>query len=226
MNIYTLSKIDLDDSSTSSRESKQAEITVPRSPEKIVEILLDRKTERGTTIYLVTLGGEPIGRIYYRKKEFYYAVLPEELGKLGKSFDNLDRAEEWLVDAYYSLEAAPVAIEEYKEIIYVFRGTRSVGECHFSCIYKEWLVYAKPGSVRVYSDRFDTKQKAIDFIVNLSLDPECDLYEYLVHLDGEDGFTSKRVLVDRRTHDWGNWLAHFEKVECKEYKFLAAIAIG
>ena len=222
MNIYTVSKTDLGDGGISSCEQEPVQILASSSEEKVIEIVPDRVTEKETSRYSLTLGGEFIGRIYCRSLSFYYAVLRG----CYKSFNNLDSAEEWLVDSYYSLEVRPIEVEEHEGIIYVFRGNKTVGECHYGLSYFEWVVYAFPGSVRVYSRRFATEPKAIDFIVNLSLNPECDLYEYIVHLDGDEGFTSVRVKVDRRSHDWENCPAHFQKVSCKEYKFLEAIAIS
>ena len=76
--------------------------------EKIVEIVPEELTERGTQSYAVYLDGEFIGRIYCRKKDFYYAVLNE--GDYHKSFNNLGSAEEWLVNSYYSLEERAIEV--------------------------------------------------------------------------------------------------------------------
>lgn len=97
-------KTDLkEDSGVSTCKSKK--VAIAPQKEKIVEIVPEELTERGTQPHAVYLDGKFIGRIYYRKKDLYYAV-PRGCYK---SFNNLESAEEWLVDSYYSLEERSIS---------------------------------------------------------------------------------------------------------------------
>jgi len=201
-------------------------ISAPQT-EQIAEIIDGGISPYGTQRYLVYLDRALIGKIFARGTHHYAKPQTDYIG-IGKAFDNLQTAQDWLVDTHYDLIARPISIEpDPLGIFYVYRGGISVGECYYSQTYQLWVAFVS-GDIRIHSEKFNHKHEAIDFILNRSLAAQNkpQLTKYLVSLESQLNFRTLTVEVDFDTIDWQNWLAYYNHNECEEFEILQIIPLN
>jgi len=212
------------DQNISTAQASSDSLQVLPAREQVVKTIADGVTEYGTHRYRTYLGQELIGKIFVRGTHHYAGLKTIYFG-IGKAFDRLEKAEEWLVDAYYSLLEEPIYQKQREGITYIYRGDRAVGEFYYSQTYQVWMAYTQPQAIQSYSERFKTDTDAFTWIINKSLASPTRPRKkpFLVRLQGENECTIATISADPNDLCLPNILDYYNKCNCTEFTSIELI---